>query len=178
MADTAAVARPYARAVFELARDGGDFAHWSDMLAFATAVAHDPTMLALIHSPRVDAKQLARLFIDVCADRLDNEGTNFIRLLTQNDRLAALPDIAELYESLRAEAEGFIEAELISAAEVSHEKQQKIVEALERRLNRTVKLDCKIDTTLLGGAIIRAGDMVIDGSFKSGLQKLAVALAR
>lgn len=178
MADSTAVARPYAQAAFELARDDGDLSQWSEMLELALLVARDPTMLALAQSPRVDTAQLAQLFIDVCGDRLNDQGGNFIRLLAENGRVAALPEIVEQFETLRADAEGFVEAELISAVEVNQEQQQKIVKALERRLNRTVKLACRIDSALLGGAIIRAGDMVIDGSFRSGLQKLAVALAR
>lgn len=178
MADTSALARPYAQAVFELAQEDGDLAHWSEMLGIAVMVARDPTMLSLSQSPKVDAEQLGQLFIEVCGDGLSDQGANFIRLLAHNGRLAVLPDIVGQYETVRAEAEGSIEAEMVSAVEVDQPQQQKIVKALEQRLNRTVRLACKVDSGLLGGAVIRAGDMVIDGSFKSSLQKLAVALAR
>jgi F-type H+-transporting ATPase subunit delta len=176
MAETTTVARPYAQAVFKLAREAGDFRRWSDMLTVAAQVASDPTMLALIESPRAEHTQLARLFADVCGERLDDRARNLLKLLAQNGRLALLPVIAELYEQMRADAEGSVEAELIAAMDVDAAAQDKIAQALKARLNRDVTLTFKVDPALLGGAVIRAGDLVIDGSVRGRLQKLASAL--
>jgi F-type H+-transporting ATPase subunit delta len=176
MAETTTVARPYAQAVFKLAREGADYKRWSDMLATAASVACDPTMLALIESPRAEHASLARLFAEVCGARLDDQARNLIKLLAQNRRLALLPMIAGLYEQMRAEAEGSVEAELIAAMEVDAAAQDKITQALKARLKRDVTLTFKVDPALLGGAVIRAGDLVIDGSVRGRLRKLAGAL--
>jgi F-type H+-transporting ATPase subunit delta len=176
MAETTTVARPYAQAIFKLGREAGDFKKWSDMLGTAAMVARDPTMLALIESPRAEHAQLAGLFAGVCGERLDDRARNLLKLLAQNGRLALLPVIAELYEQMRAEAEGSVEAELIAAMDVDAAAQDKIAQALKARLKREVTLTFKVDPALLGGAIVRAGDLVIDGSVRGRLQKLASAL--
>lgn len=177
MAETTTIARPYAQAVFKLAREAGDYRPWSDVLAAATTVARDPTMAALIESPRVDRGQMAELFIDVCGKHLDTGGKNLIRLLAANRRLGLLPELARQYEALRAEAEGTLEAELISAQPVDEAYERKIAAALKAKLGREVRLSCSTDDSLVGGAIIRAGDLVIDGSVRGRLEKLAAALA-
>jgi F-type H+-transporting ATPase subunit delta len=173
MSDTTTQARPYARAVFKLAQEQGDLKGWSGRLGLMALVAADPTMLALVQSPRVNAAQLAELFAGICGKELGGEGQNLVRLLADNDRLAALPEIAALYEIDRAEAEGTVEAELVSAQPVDEAQQNKIRDALKARLNREVSLTSRIDPELLGGAVIRAGDMVIDGSVRGRLNKLA-----
>jgi len=173
MAETITIARPYARAAFELARDAGALPAWSDMLAFAAAAARDPSMAALLDSPRIGAQEMASLFIDVCQEQLSDEGRNFIRLLAANHRMRVLPEIAQLYEALRADAESRLEARLISAFPVSAAQRDAIAASLKARLGRDVILQCETDNTLLGGAIIRAGDLVIDGSVRGRLEKLA-----
>ncbi len=176
MAETSTVARPYAQALFELARAQQQLAQWSDVLAHAAAVARDPTMAGLIGSPRVDRQQLAGLFIEVCGGELPDTGRNLLRLLAENRRLAVLPEIARQFEVLRAEAEGITEAQVISAQPVDAAQQQRIAAALQARLGREVTLTCTTDPSLLGGAVIRAGDLVIDGSVKGKLTKLISAL--
>ncbi len=176
MAENATVARPYAQAIFELARDAGVYGQWSETLALLVAVTRDPTMLALIHSPRVKSEELATLIIDVCAERLDDLGRNVVRLLAGNDRLELLPAIAEQYDHLRAEAEGIVDAELITARPASEEQRARVAAALERRFGSSVNLRCTTDESLISGAVIRAGDWVIDGSARARLAKLAGAL--
>jgi F-type H+-transporting ATPase subunit delta len=178
MAETSTVARPYAQAVFKLAREQGDLKTWSSMLELAAVVTRDPTMLALIQSPRADAEQLASLFNDICGKGFNDQARNLVRLLAQNKRLTLLPVVAEQYELMRAEAEGVIEAELIAATPVDDAQQKKIIDALKSRLGREVSLTCSTDESLLGGAIIRAGDLVIDGSLRGRLEKLAGALTQ
>jgi F-type H+-transporting ATPase subunit delta len=177
MAENITIARPYAQAIFSLAQEQSDLKGWSDMLQFAAAVAADPEMVAVIDSPRFDSNQIAELFIDVCGDKLNDAGKNMIRVLAENDRLAVLPEVAELFEAERAAVEGTVVAEVTSATALNDAQQQSIAEALKKRLGRDVTLECKIDESLLGGAIIRAGDVVIDGSVVGKLEKLTSALA-
>jgi F-type H+-transporting ATPase subunit delta len=177
MAENITIARPYAQAIFSLAQEQGDLKGWSDMLQFAAAVAANPEMVAVIDSPRFDSSEQADLFIEICGDKLNDAGKNMIRVLADNDRLEVLPEVAELYEAERAAVEGTIVAEVISATALNDAQQKSIAEALKKRLGRDVTLECKIDESLLGGAIIRAGDVVIDGSVVGKLEKLTSALA-
>lgn len=176
MAENTTIARPYAQAIFAVAQQQGDLAGWSAMLGLAAAVVSDPQMAALIDSPRVSNAQVVEIMLDICGDNLNDTGKNVVRVLADNDRLTLLPDVAALYEIDRARAEGTIEAEVISATELTDAQQADISSALKRRLGREVSLNCSVDTSLLGGAIIRAGDLVIDGSAVSKLNKLASAL--
>lgn len=177
MAENTTVARPYAQAAFELARGKGALRAWSEGLQLAAAVVADARVKKLIANPRVRPEQIQGLILGVCATHLASEGQNLIKVLIQNRRLALLPEIAALYESYRAEAERTLAAEVISAFPVSDEQQAKIAQALKKRLGRDISLVCKVDDTLLGGVIIRAGDLVIDGSVTGQLGKLAGALA-
>lgn len=176
MAETTTIARPYAQAAFELARAENALPVWSEMLNLAAAVAHDPQLTALLGSPRIARSQLADLFMSVCGDRLTVQGKNFIRLLADNRRLDVMTEIAALFQVMRAEAEGVLEATMISALPVTDAQRQQITAALKARLNREITLSVSTDASLLGGAIIRAGDLVIDGSARGKLAKLAVAL--
>jgi len=178
MSELITAARPYARAAFELAKEQNRYGDWSEMLGFMAAVAHDPTMRALLESPALNVDQGCDLFISVCQDRIDDQGQNFIKLLAENRRLVLLPDIAALFENYRAEAEGKIEAEVVSAKEISQQQINTIAQALKKRLGREVTITTRTDTHLLGGAVIRAGDLVIDGSIRGKLNKLATALSR
>ena len=177
MAELSNIARPYARAVFELAKADADYSVWSEQLDLLAAVAADPNVGGLFNNPRVSRRELALVFTDVCGDRLDENVKNLVRLLAQNRRLHALPAIAEQYEHLRAEAEQTVQAELESALPVSDTQQQRIVEALSQRMGRRVELTIKTNEELLGGAVVRAGDLVIDGSIRARLEKLATAIS-
>lgn len=177
MAENITIARPYAQAIFSLAQEQGDLKGWSEMLQFAAAVAADEEMVAVIDSPRFDSGQLADLFIEIGGDKLNDAGKNMIRVLAENDRLSVLPEVAELFEAERAAVEGTIVAEVTSATALNDAQKQSIAEALKKRLGRDVTLECQIDESLLGGAIIRAGDVVIDGSVVGKLEKLTSALA-
>ncbi len=160
MAETFTIARPYAQAAFLFANASQALAAWSEMLELLAAIAADPSMAGLIDSPRLTDTQRADLFIDVGAERLDDKSRNFIRLLAENRRLKLLPEIAALYEIQRREAEKMVRAELISAFPISDSHKVAVTEALKRRLGREIELDCSTDSGLLGGAIIRAGDLV------------------
>lgn len=176
MAETTTIARPYAQAAFELARAENALPRWSEMLTFVAAVVKDSRVAALLNSPRVSRAQLADLVISVAGERLNAQGGNFIRLLAENRRLDVLAEIAALYQALRAAAEGVLEAEMIAAQPVSDAQRAQVIAALKARLQRDVHLAVRTDASLLGGAIIRAGDLVIDGSARGKLAKLAAAL--
>jgi F-type H+-transporting ATPase subunit delta len=178
MAGTSSLARPYAQAVFELAKESKDFKTWSDALAFMAALLRDESILALVNNPRVEQARLAKLFDELCHDRVPENGRNLLRLMIANRRLAAMPDLATQYEAMRAEEEGTIDAQVRSAKPLSDEQKAKLSKALEKRLGRKVNLTVQEDDSLLGGAIIQAGDMVIDGSATGRLEKLASVLNR
>lgn len=176
MSELTTAARPYARAAFDVAKANSEQEKWTEMLTFMAAVAYDPTMRALLDSPKLSQQQAADLFISVCEEQINQRGKNFIKLLAENDRITLLPEIAALYQHYRADAEGTVDAEVISADEVSESQLTKIAASLKQRLGKEVRLTSRIDESLIGGAIVRAGDLVIDGSVRGRLNKLSTAL--
>jgi F-type H+-transporting ATPase subunit delta len=177
MSDNAITARPYAQAVFELARDEGRFPHWSEVLRRLADLAGQEQVSALFSHPKVGRDDIAAILIEGCGDLLNDAGKNLVHLLVRNGRLVALEDIAEQFENLRAGEEQTINARVESALPVSEAHQQKIAQALEKKLGRKVTLEVSTDASLIGGAVIRAGDLVIDGSVKARLEKLAAAVS-
>lgn len=178
MVEKSTIARPYAQAIFDLAHRQGRLAEWSDMLNLAAHVASDADMVALIGNPGVSRQRLSDLFLDICSGKLDSSAQNLIRVLVENGRLAVLPEIFAQFEIYKADAEKIVQAQVISAYELSQAQQQSIAAALKNRLGREVSLQCEVDTSLLGGAIIRAGDLVIDGSVTGQLDRLTNALSQ
>jgi len=176
MAEKTTIARPYAQATLALAKEHNALQQWSDMLQYASVVAADEDMAALIASPKLSSEQLAGLFLDICGDKLNEHGKNLIRVLAANDRLDIIAEITALFEIERARSEGMVEAQVVSAVELSDAQKSGITESLKKRLGRDVTLNCSVDAAIVGGAIIRAGDVVIDGSVTGKLQKLATAL--
>ncbi len=178
MAERITVARPYARAAFDVAARDRALPGWSAWLAAAAAAAADPAVQPLLTSPRVPKEQLAAAFIDSLGAAPGAAAADFIRLLADNRRLGLLPEIARLFELMRAEAGRAIEATVTSAAPLDEAARAALVAALKARLDREVTLQCETDHRLIGGAVIRAGDLVIDGSVSGKLERLAAALAR
>lgn len=177
MAEASTIARPYAQAVFELAKNNGKLAKWSDSLSALSAIAADDQIAGLVANPNIDAAQLADLIISVAKDKLDQEGQNFVKVLAENGRLNVLTEIATGFDALKAEAEKTVKAEVISAFEVSKEQAKKLEDALKKRLGCDVEVSATVDESLVGGAIIRAGDLVIDGSVTGQLDRLASELS-
>ncbi|HEC30018.1 MAG TPA: F0F1 ATP synthase subunit delta [Gammaproteobacteria bacterium] len=173
MAELTTIARPYAQAVFKRAGETGRYPAWSNALQMMATIASDETMAEVIAGAQLSRVQVAELFNEVAGDKLDQEGENLVKLLAENGRLGLLPVIAVQYEALRAEAEGSIDAEIISAFTVTEAQRSKVVESLRARLGREINLSVTINESLVGGAIIRAGDLVIDGSVRGKLDKLA-----
>ena len=174
MAEKVTLARPYAKAAFEAARDGKDFARWSEMLAAAAATVADARVVKLLSSPRVSPADLVELIAE--ASRADERGRNFLNTLAINRRLAVLPEVAAMYEELRADVENVTDVHITSAVQLDEAQRTRLAAALKKRLKREVRLHCEVDAGLIGGAVVRAGDFVIDGSLKARLERLATQL--
>lgn len=176
MAESTTIARPYAQAAFKLAQQKQALPVWTEMLGMAALVATDAGLRKLLDNPRITSTQVAELFIDVCGERLNEDGRNLLRLLAERRRLAILPEIFGLYELLKNEAEGTVKAQLITAFPATDAQKQTIAAALKQRFGREVQLEYVTDPTLMGGAVVRAGDLVIDGSVRGKLTRLGTAL--
>lgn len=178
MADRLTIARPYARAAFAEARGDERLGPWSESLRAAAQVVTDPRVAALLGNPRVTPGELAQLVIGIAAGRLGAHGENFVRTLAANRRLGYLPEISAQFDTLKDGAEGVAEVTVTSATALAAAEQQKLAAALGKRLKRTVHLHCEVDPRLIGGAVLRAGDLVIDGSLRTRLERIAYELAR
>jgi F-type H+-transporting ATPase subunit delta len=176
VAERATIARPYAKAAFQYARDANAFAAWSRGLAAAAEIVADPRVAPLSKSPQWSAADLAGLIIGVAGPDLDAGMQNFVRVLAENHRLLLLPEIAAHYEALRSAVENTVDVDVISAVPLDAAQSDKLERALGKRLKRQVRMRTSVDATLLGGAVVRAGDLVIDGSLKGRLERLATEL--
>jgi F-type H+-transporting ATPase subunit delta len=176
VAERATIARPYAKAAFEYARGAGALADWSQALRLCAEIVADPRVEALIKDPELMPAQIADFVIDVGGAKLNPAMQNFVRILAANRRLLLLPEIAAHYEARRAEVENTVDAEVISAVKLDAAQTEKLTQALNTRLRRRVKMQNSVDASLLGGAVIRAGDLVIDGSLKGSLERLRTEL--
>lgn len=181
-----ATARPYARAAFEHAQETEALAVWSTLLKVGATIAADPALHRLLGpwNPDLRAEQKADLMIGLCHEarggstKLPEVFATFLKLLAENHRLHLLPSIAALFERLRAEAEAVVHVELLSAMAVTDTQRRKVMKALKAKFKRNIVLDCKTDEALVAGAVIRVGDLVIDGSARGRLEKLAMALSQ
>tara|TARA_Y100001956_G_scaffold66368_1_gene67872 strand:- start:197 stop:778 length:582 start_codon:yes stop_codon:yes gene_type:complete len=169
MSDLTTIARPYAKAAFDFAVEKGELDQWSQMLSFAAEVAQNNDIHNLLSSS-LTAEKLAEVFIAVCGEQFDEFGQNLIKVMAENGRLMAFPDVCKEFLLLKQEHEKEIDVEVTSAVELSEEQRADISSKLEQRLARKVQLNCSIDETLLSGVIIRAGDLVIDNSARGRLE--------
>ena len=184
MADKQTLARPYAQAAFELARDTNTLEQWSKALAAARAFAADTDVLATIARPGVAADKQLELLTSLAAKLgdayvfggSDSAGHNFLKLLIENGRVDVLPEIADRFDALKAATEQTVDATVTAATELSEDALARIRDALSSRLGQRVTLTAAVDPDLIGGAVISAGDFVIDGSVKSRLARLASSL--
>lgn len=174
MAEPSTVARPYAEAAFKLADASGALAKWSEMLAALATVSQDPRVRAAVGDPNLPDAKVAGLFISILS--LSGEGENFIRVLAENGRLDLLPEIRTQFHALRNEREGVVEAEVVSAFELSEAQLADLVQRLEKKTGRKVKAKVRLDKELIGGIRVVLGDKVIDGSARAQLSALETAL--
>jgi F-type H+-transporting ATPase subunit delta len=187
VADNKTVARPYAEALFEVARDNNALDELSASLATASKLLDDGQVVMFLGEPALTDEQrlefLQGLFATAVGEGSvfaggSQHGTNFLKLLLENGRVAALPEIAEQFEALKAQVENTIDAVITAAAPLSAAQQQEIAGSLAKKLGREVRISTEIDENLIGGAVIRAGDVVIDGSLRARLDGLANALTK
>jgi F-type H+-transporting ATPase subunit delta len=176
MAEAVTIARPYAVAVYRLAKEKGAQVRWSEMLAFVTAVAADAQMQALNDDPNVFDDQIERLFLAVAGDKLDVAGVNLVKLLIENGRLSLLPEITRLFEELRAQDEGVVDAEITAAVKPDNAQIKMLVSQLEIKFKRKVVAHVNVDPEIIGGVKIVIGDTVIDASVRGRLQEMAYTL--
>ncbi|MGI2261346.1 F0F1 ATP synthase subunit delta [Shewanella sp. GXUN23E] len=172
MAELTTIARPYAKAAFDFAVEHQAVEKWSEMLSFAALVSENESMQPLL-TGGMASNQLVNLFISVCGEQVDKHGQNLLKVMAENGRLGVLPAVAKLYAEFRNEWAKEIEADVVSAVELTQEQQQQISVSLGKRLARKVKLNCSIDAGLIAGVIITAGDLVIDGSVRGKLNRLS-----
>ncbi len=185
MADNNTVARPYAQAIFEIADGAGALSEWSESLGVAGQLLGDRELVDYLGDPAFSDEQrlefLGGLFEKAGSAKLaggDKKGTNFLKLLIENDRIAVLPEIAEHFDALKAKVENTVDAVVTSAVALSDAQLGQVADSLRKRLGREVRITTEIDETLIGGAVIRAGDVVIDGSLRARLEGLATALTK
>ena len=176
MADKTTIARPYAKAAFEEARGENRLGPWSESLHVAAAVVTDPRVETLLGNPRVTSSELAQLLVDIAGPQLGDHGANFVRTLAENHRLAYLPEISTLFDELKDEAEKIVDVTVTSAAPLDDSQRKTLTAALERKLKRTIRMQCHTDPALLGGAVLQAGDLVIDGSLRAQLNRITYEL--
>ena len=178
MSDHTTAARPYASAVYDIAKETGSLSSWSDALANIAAVINDCQISNLLDDPATSKAEKAGLIIKVLGDKLDPLQQNLIKLMSENDRLMIFSDVMTQFEIARAKAENKIDAEVTSAFELTAEQTEELIKTLKNNLGCDITLTTTVDKSLIGGVIIKAGDTIIDASMKSQLDSLALSLGR
>jgi F-type H+-transporting ATPase subunit delta len=176
MAELATLARPYARAAYDFADASNGLDQWSDMLSTLAAIATQEKVQAVFDSPVLTAKERAEALANLCGDSITDQGLNLLRLLSENGRLALIPEVSRLFEQFKANREKTVNVDITSAMAMDQAAEEKLAAALAAKLDRQVIVNSETDESLMGGAIIRAGDLVIDGSVRGKLAKLAEAI--
>lgn len=176
MAEAITVARPYADAVYKLAVANNSLSQWSKMLQLAAEIAEDEQVKLLIGNPVVSAKQLGDIFLEIGRSKFNAEARNLMMLLIENKRIVVLSQISQLFEQLRAQHEGVLEAKIVSAFAMENRQLKKLVEDLEQKFKRKIEAQVSIDPELIGGIKVEVGDEILDASVRGKLEAMAVAL--
>ena len=177
MAELTTLARPYARAAFESAHEASALAAWSEALTLLAAISAETPVKSLVASPTLTAEKKSQSIVDICEGELNQTQQNFVRTLADNDRLPLLPEITVLFELYKANQEKSVDVTINTAFELDDEMTSKLASALKSKLQRDVQVSTAVDRSLIGGVVVRAGDIVIDGSVKGRLAKLAEAVS-
>jgi F-type H+-transporting ATPase subunit delta len=178
MSDFTTAARPYANAVYDIANETSTLDSWSDALANLAAVANDAQVSELLSNPESGKQQKGELVIQILGDKLNEPQQNFVKLMAENGRLSIMQDVQQQFEVARAKAENKVDAEVISAFELSAQQTDELINTLKNKLGCDITLTTTIDESLIGGVVIKAGDTIIDASMKSQLDSLALSLGR
>lgn len=176
MTELSTLARPYAEAVFKRAKETNSMLEWADELLFLSEVAKNPSLIGIFNNPKVSKESISQLLLDISQDQIKEEAKNLLKILIDNAKIALLPKISEMFEVHKAEAEGYVNVELISAYALSKAELSKYSTMLEKQLHKKVNAVVTIDKSLLGGVLAKAGDKVIDGSIKGQIHQLAKKL--
>lgn len=177
MSSVTTLSRPYAKAAFELAREGQNLAQWDDMLTLASRIVEDDAFAGLVENPLISASRVAQVITDAAGDDFNDRFRGYLKVLADNDRLGLLPEITRLYRLQREAAERRLRVRVVSAVPLDDDQSARMRDALARRFDRDIELENVIDPGVIGGAIVYAGDEVIDGSLRGRLQKLSGSLA-
>ncbi len=176
MAEIATLARPYAVAAYKRAKETGTTAQWADALAFLAAVMEDRRIAQAASNPKAKKEQFTQSLLDLCAGKLNAECENFVRLLVANRRLGLIKSISEQFEQYRAEEEGYIAVDVLTAYPLADEERDQLSAVLRQNLGKEPKLSVQVDEALIGGVLIKAGDRVIDASVRGQIQRMAKRL--
>ncbi len=177
MAELRTLARPYAKAAFQAAQDQQQLAQWAEALTLAGQITANDVVRQLLANPGTDEQKKAELILATAELEVSEGIRNFFAILAENRRLALLPEIAALFNTYRADLERTVDIDVTTAFELSDEQQQKLAQALSTKLERQVSLAASLDKSLIGGVVIRTGDLVIDASVRGKLKKLAETLS-
>lgn len=177
MSNLATLARPYAKAAFDLAQSSNALGEWQRMLDLASEMVSEPAMAELLGSPHVSSAEVVGIMLDTAGDAMNDRFGDFLKVLSDNDRLVLLPELTELFAEQRREAEKRLSVTVVSAIELDQSQADRLSDALSRRFDREVELVNEVDASVIGGAIVYAGDQVIDGSLRGRLEKLSNSLA-
>lgn len=177
MSNVTTLARPYAKAAFELAIVDNATGRWYEMLALASSLVSDEAMAHLLQSPQVSSKQLAEVLSDIAGESFDSRFRDYLSVLALNKRFTLIPEIAKLYRKLQEEADKLLRVRVVSAFALDEDQAGRLKDALARRYEREILLECDVDRSIIGGAIVYAGGQVIDGSLKDRLSKLSNSLS-
>ena len=178
MAELATIARPYAEAVFRLARQGNALPAWSDALNLIASVYQDPQMQAAMANPKVSSADMERLMLAICGERIDGVARNLIQLLVHNRRLSLVAQIRELFEQLKLQDEGKLDAKISSAFPMEDTQRNQVVDMLSARFKRKIDATVTVDPDLIGGVKVEVGDKVWDASVRGRLQSMAATLMK
>lgn len=177
MASYETLARPYAKAIFQVASASQEeLSQWSDALGVLEGVCAEDKIRSLLSWPLFSPAQKADQLIELTDQKNNPQVCNFLHLLAQNKRLLVIPSIRQIFEALKAQSETRIQVRVTSAFELDQEQRDGLAAALKKRFGQTVEMEERIDKSLLGGLIIHAGDIAIDGSLRGRLEQLAKEL--
>lgn len=176
MAELTTIARPYAEAAFALARDENALPVWSEMLRFGAAIVADERVAQALDNPRLEASDKESLLLSIVGDRFNTQACNFVRVLVDADRVALLPQISTLFDTLKNQAEATAKATIESAFPLTDAQLDELRTALERRFGKKIDAEVLVNTDLIGGARVTVGDSVMDASVQAKLQAMATQL--